>query len=144
MPLPPNSIQPLRAVSRISRLGFRESYSRVCILLTRPRFTPFVWCQLSNESFQITTDDSCLDDQIGTFTYHQLLQAYAQSRGDQTAELSTLDADGNGLKFDDVHLRLSRDTIEKALELSGKVTFNKHISSNASIKDRFGRAGHAR
>ena len=62
------------------------------------------------------------------------MQVYAQIRGDQTPELSPLDADGNDLEFENVHLRLSRDTIEKALELSGKVTFNEHYSSNASIK----------
>ncbi|RAQ54749.1 hypothetical protein AFGD_003930 [Aspergillus flavus] len=83
---------------------------------------------------KLSRDDSYLLGQVGTFTYSQLLQAYAQIRGDRTPELSPLDAYGNDLKFDDVHLRLSRDMIDKALELSGKVTFNKHYSTNAAIK----------
>ena len=136
MPVQPNSIQLLRSVSQISRLTFKENSPGVCISLV---LHSHLLGPISNKSPPATTDDSYLDGQVGTFTYNQLLQAYAQIRGDQAPELSPLDAYGNDLKFENVHLRLSRDMSEKALELSGKVTFNKHYSTNATI--RIGSAG---
>ncbi|GMF68015.1 unnamed protein product [Aspergillus oryzae] len=119
------------SVSRISRLNFKENCPGVCISSVPHSH---LLGPMSNKPLPTTTDDSYLLGQVGTFTYSQLLQAYAQIRGDRTPELSPLDAYGNDLKFDDVHLRLSRDMIDKALELSGKVTFNKHYSTNAAIK----------
>ncbi|KAF4160219.1 hypothetical protein CNMCM6069_009290 [Aspergillus lentulus] len=83
---------------------------------------------------KLSKEDSYLDGQVGPFTYHQLLEVYAQIRGDNKPSLSPLDVPGEKLQFEQLHLRLSNDMTEKALELSGKVHFNEHITSNGLIK----------
>lgn len=75
-----------------------------------------------------------MDGKVGKFTYQQLMKVYAQIRGDQNLSVTGTDAAGNNLEFDELHLRLSRDTDGTALELSGKVKFNEHVTTNGLIK----------